>query len=33
MNEKDSAEGCFNDKIPAAICWHNEMAGAGRRSG
>lgn len=31
--KKESAGGCFNDKTPAAICWRNEMAGAGRRSG
>lgn len=31
--KKDSAGGYFNGKIPAAICWSNEMAGAGRRSG
>lgn len=33
MKKKEFAEGYFNDKIPAAICWCNEMAGDGRRSG
>lgn len=32
-SEKDSTEGCFNDKIPTAIWWRNEMARTGRRSG
>lgn len=32
FHEKNSTEGCFSDKIPAAICWCNEMASAGRRS-